>query len=97
MNKLTKENSIIELEKRVLHIIMTCKNTFKLQDIIFSFRESCDESITDDEIAEVVLNGLDFCLNTGRVDIYGEFTYMVDPIEQIKYVSQNEANVGVSV
>lgn len=97
MKKLTKENSRIELEKHALHIIMTNKNVFKLKDILEELRNDCDESITNDEISEIAINGLDFCLNTGRVDIYGEFTYMVDPIEQIKYVSQNEANVGVSV
>ena len=97
MNKLTKENSRVELEKQALNIIMMNKSVFKLGELIETLRDICDESITDDEISEVVLNGLDFCLNTGRVDIYGEFTYMVDPIEQIKYLSQNEVNVGVSV
>ena len=84
------KDKIAELEKLALNEIMSQADKFTIKKIFLFLRSVCSDDITNEEIQEVVFNALDFAFSEGYIDIYDQFSYMVDPIKQIIYFQQEE-------
>ena len=89
MEILTSKDGRVALEQRAVKVIMIQKDTFKVNDIMMLLRDCCDDSVDMDQIEEVVYNALEYCIVNNIVDIYDEFSYMVNPVEQILFEQNN--------
>lgn len=88
--KITTKEKNTKLEQLALNEIMKQADKFSLKNIVVSLRAVCDDNVTNEEIEEVVFNALDFAFSEGYIDIYDQYSYMVDPIKQIIYFQQEE-------
>ena len=82
---LNKKSGKEKLEKLAIELIMSQKDEFNIKDIMMNMRVKCDDSIDMEEIEDVVFNAVEFCLGNGIIDIFDEFSFMVDPIQQINF------------
>lgn len=93
MKQLTKENTRKELEQIALKEIMNQADKFTIKNIMLAMRLACDDSISTEEIEGVVYDAFEFALSEGYIDFVGQFTYMADPIKQIKFLNEETISV----
>ena len=92
MKQFTKEIRV-ELEKIALKEIMQRADNFTINDIVKAMSVDCDDNISTEVILEVVYTALDYAFSEGYIDIYDQFSYMVDPVQQVLFLKEEDNKI----
>ena len=90
-----KGNFKEELERKALDLIMQQQDAFTANFIIMVLRAEYDDNVSFEDVADVVINAIEFCLSEGYLDAFEGFRYKVDPIKQIEFNNKHEETASI--
>ncbi len=84
-----------ELERKALDLIMQQQDVFTSNFIIKVLRAEYEDNISFEDVADVVINAIEFCLSKKYLDAFEGFRYKVDPIKQMEFNNNYEETASV--